>query len=109
MSTLAEYVQANGGRFENELFEFLRIPSVSTLPEHRPDMARAAAFVAGLENVEVIENAAGRPLAYGGLLRAWGKPAIPATAAAKVSARLAPNQDPGKILATARFLELLRA
>ena len=82
MSTLAEYVRSNGGRFENELFEFLRIPSISTLPDHRADMLRAAAFVsgklaaAGLENVEVIENAAGRPLVYGDWLHARGKPTV---------------------------------
>ena len=82
MSALAEYVQAHGARFESELFDFLRIPSVSTLPEHRPDMARAARFVAarlaeaGLENVEIIDNDAGRPLIYGERLRAPGNPTV---------------------------------
>lgn len=81
-AAVAEYVRLNGERFENELFEFLRIPSISTLPEHRPDMARAAAFVAarladaGLENVEIIENGEGRPLIYGDWLHAPGKPTV---------------------------------
>ena len=45
-------------------------------------MLRAAEFVsgklaaAGLENVEVIENAAGRPLVYGDWLHARGKPTV---------------------------------
>ena len=36
------FVQNNQARFLEELKRFLRIPSISTLPEHRPDIDRAA-------------------------------------------------------------------
>ena len=75
------FIDGNRERFLNELKDFLRIPSISTLPEHRPDIERAAQFVAGnlrtvgLENVEVIptEN---HPLVYADWLRAPGKPTV---------------------------------
>jgi acetylornithine deacetylase/succinyl-diaminopimelate desuccinylase-like protein len=59
---------------------FLRIPSISTLSEHKPDIRRAAEFVrieleaAGLE-AELIEGE-GNPLVYGEWLGAPGKPTI---------------------------------
>jgi acetylornithine deacetylase/succinyl-diaminopimelate desuccinylase-like protein len=60
---------------------FLRIPSVSTLPEHVPDVRRAAQFVAdsmkttGLENIEIIPTAK-HPLVYADWLHAPGKPTV---------------------------------
>jgi acetylornithine deacetylase/succinyl-diaminopimelate desuccinylase-like protein len=59
---------------------FLRIPSVSTLSEHKPDIRHAAEFVrdelqlAGLA-AELIEGE-GNPLVYGEWLGAPGKPTI---------------------------------
>ena len=41
-----EFVRSNEERFLEELKDFLRIPSISTLPEHRGDIDRAAQFVA---------------------------------------------------------------
>src|SRR5258706_193729 len=62
---------------------FLRIPSISTLPEHKPDIRRAAEFCAnelhraGLNSVELIESADGRnPLVYAEWLEATGKPTL---------------------------------
>ena len=61
--------------------EFLRIPSISTLPQHAPDCRRAAAFVAaelermGVEHVEVAETA-GHPVVYGDWLHASGAPTV---------------------------------
>jgi len=52
------------------LFDFLRIPSISTLPEAAPDMQRAAEWLAeamtriGLDQVAVMPTA-GHPLVYG--------------------------------------------
>src|ERR1044071_8895727 len=63
------------------LKDFLRIPSISTLAEHKPDIRRAAAFVAGelsragLQQVRLIEGE-GNPLAYGQWLDAAGKPTL---------------------------------
>ncbi|HET6328383.1 MAG TPA: dipeptidase [Planctomycetaceae bacterium] len=39
------FLDQNGARFVEELKEFLRIPSVSANPAHKPDMERAAEFV----------------------------------------------------------------
>ncbi len=80
-STVDEFVHQNEKRFLDELFELLRIPSVSTLPEHKQDVARAAQFVAsslkaaGLEHVELIETA-NHPLVYADWLHAPGKPTV---------------------------------
>jgi acetylornithine deacetylase/succinyl-diaminopimelate desuccinylase-like protein/molybdopterin-guanine dinucleotide biosynthesis protein A len=42
---LAGYVRDNAERYVEELVEFLRIPSISSATERRPDVARAAAFL----------------------------------------------------------------
>ncbi len=75
------YVQSNEARFLDELKEFLRIPSISTLPEHNTDTQRAAEFAAtklaaaGLENVEIIQTER-HPLVYADWLHAAGKPTV---------------------------------
>ncbi|MBZ5593695.1 MAG: dipeptidase [Acidobacteriia bacterium] len=75
------FIEGNRDRFLNELKDFLRIPSISTLPEHRPDLDRATQFVAnslrgaGLENVEIIPTEK-HPLVYGDWLHAPGKPTV---------------------------------
>ncbi len=75
------FVEQNQNRFLEELKDFLRIPSISTLPEHKPDVQKAAQFVAdslkraGIENVELIPTA-GNPLVYGEWLHAPGKPTV---------------------------------
>ena len=61
-TTAVEFAQKNKSRFVDELKALLRIPSVSTLPEHVGDVRRAAEFVAtelkriGMENVRLIET-----------------------------------------------------
>lgn len=81
MPTLSECAERNRARYEEELFEFLRIPSISTLPEHSADIAKAALYArdqlssAGLQGVEVIEGQ-GHPLVYGEWLGAPGKPTL---------------------------------
>jgi len=75
------FVEKNQPRLLDELKTFLRIPSVSTLPEHVPDVLRAAQFVAdsmktaGLENIEIIATAK-HPLVYADWLHAPGKPTV---------------------------------
>src|ERR1700681_2744844 len=75
------FVKQNQARLLAELKDFVRIPSISTLPEHRPDIDRAAWFVAsalrqvGIENVELIPTAK-HPLVYGEWLHAPGKPTV---------------------------------
>ena len=75
------YAKENEKRFLEELKALLRIPSVSTLPEHKGDIEKAAAFVAaelkriGIEHVEVISTE-GHPLVYGDWLHDAGKPTV---------------------------------
>lgn len=64
-----EYLEAARERHLAELQEFLRIPSVSTLPEHRDDVRRAAEWVAdhlrglGMPQVEVVPTG-GHPVVW---------------------------------------------
>jgi acetylornithine deacetylase/succinyl-diaminopimelate desuccinylase-like protein len=57
MSTVQNYIDENIKEFENELFELLRIPSVSTDSNHKEDVKKAASFLInqleeiGLDNV----------------------------------------------------------
>src|SRR5215469_2787163 len=80
-SSAVAYASQNQQRFLGELKDLLRIPSVSTLPQHKDDVRRAAEFVAndmrriGLENVEVIPTK-GHPLIYADWLHAPGKPTV---------------------------------
>jgi acetylornithine deacetylase/succinyl-diaminopimelate desuccinylase-like protein len=81
LSAIDAFVNRNEARFLDELFELLRIPSVSTLPEHKQDVARTAHLLsdrlkaAGLEHIEVIQTS-GHPLIYADWLHAPGKPTV---------------------------------
>ena len=80
-TAIEQFVRDNEGRLLEELLTFLRIPSISTLPEHKADVERAAQFTAdalrtaGMENIEIIPTA-GHPLVYAEWLHAPGKPTI---------------------------------
>src|ERR1041384_8164766 len=75
------YYQEHQADFLEGLKTFLRIPSISTLSEHKPDIQRAAEFArnelraAGLPAAELIEGS-GNPLVYAEWLDAPGKPTI---------------------------------
>lgn len=64
------YAKENNARFQAELEEFLKIPSISTDPDHKEDMVRAANWVANqfrdlnLEVVDIYETG-GHPVVYG--------------------------------------------
>jgi acetylornithine deacetylase/succinyl-diaminopimelate desuccinylase-like protein len=66
---LSTYFAEHKERFLNELFELLRIPSVSADSKFKPDMRRAAEFVkekltsAGLDNATIYETP-GHPVVY---------------------------------------------
>src|ERR1700761_5740927 len=84
-SPAVEFARQNQPRFLNELKDLLRIPSISTLPEHSGDVRRAAETLTsemrriGLEKVRLIETEAGKtrhPLGYGEWLQAAGKPTV---------------------------------
>ena len=67
---MKQYIAENQERFLNELFEVLRIPSISSSSEHKPDMYRCAEKLksllleAGAERAEVYETT-GHPVVYG--------------------------------------------
>lgn len=72
-----EYARQNQGRFLDDLKELLRIPSISTDPEHSADMQRAAEWVAGqlrsigMSNVQIMPTG-GHPVVYAEWLKAPG-------------------------------------
>ncbi len=81
-SSAVAFARQNYPRFLEELKSLLRIPSVSTLPEHKADCRRAAQMLAdefkriGMENVRLIEVENGHPLVYADWLHAPGKPTV---------------------------------
>ena len=64
------YISENKERFMEELFGLLRIPSISSEADHKPDMYRAAEYwkqillKAGADKAEVFETE-GNPVTYG--------------------------------------------
>ena len=82
-----EFARANRDRFLAELKDLLRIPSVSTAPQHAGEVRHAAEFCAaelkriGLKGVELIETATperpgGHPLVYAEFLHAADRPTV---------------------------------
>jgi acetylornithine deacetylase/succinyl-diaminopimelate desuccinylase-like protein len=77
-----DYFAQNRERFLEGLKEWLRIPSISTLPEHKQDIRRAAEFAlkelrgAGMQNAQLIEKDGHNPLVYAEWLGAPGKPTL---------------------------------
>jgi acetylornithine deacetylase/succinyl-diaminopimelate desuccinylase-like protein len=80
-SPAVAYARQNQPRFLAELKALLRIPSISTLPEHKGDCRHAAEMLAadltriGMQNVRLIETE-GHPLVYADWLHAAGKPTV---------------------------------
>src|SRR3981189_3545678 len=78
-SPAVDFARNNQPRFLDELKTLLRIPSISTVDEHKKDGQKAAEFVAaelrriGMDNVEIIPTK-GHPLLYADWLHAPGKP-----------------------------------
>jgi acetylornithine deacetylase/succinyl-diaminopimelate desuccinylase-like protein len=81
MTLWQQYLTDHQSRFEAELLDFLRIPSVSALPQHAADVLRAGEWVAermraaGIEGVRVLPTA-GHPVVYGEWLHAPNKPTV---------------------------------
>jgi len=78
---ITEFIDARREQHLSELNEFLRIPSVSAKSEHKPDIERAAKWVAeklraaGFKMVEIVPTNL-HPLVYGESLEAPGKSTI---------------------------------
>lgn len=82
MSSAAQnYLEEHREQHLEELKQFLRIPSISTLTEHTADVAEAGKWLseaflrAGLQNVQVYSTA-GHPIVYGDYLQAEGQPTV---------------------------------
>lgn len=69
MNQVKEYIESNKERFLDELFQLIRIPSISAESEHKPDMIRCAEkwreliLAAGADKCEVMSTT-GNPVVY---------------------------------------------
>jgi acetylornithine deacetylase/succinyl-diaminopimelate desuccinylase-like protein len=76
-----QYIQSNQDRFLSELFELLRIPSVSADSKHKGDVRKAAEYVvqklkeAGADKVQLMETK-GHPIVYGEKIADASKPTV---------------------------------
>jgi len=81
LEEIISYIKNNKQNYIEELKEFLRIPSISTLSENKDDLAHCAQFVSdnlkkiGLSRVEIFKTE-GHPIVYGEWLGAPGKPTV---------------------------------
>jgi acetylornithine deacetylase/succinyl-diaminopimelate desuccinylase-like protein len=81
MNNVIDFINTNRDRYLDELKEYLAIPSISALPEHKADVRRCAEWTAdemrriGLQNVR-LEETPGHPIVYGDWLGAEGAPTI---------------------------------
>ncbi len=78
---LETYISAHKQNFLEDLIAWLRIPSISTLPEYKGDVVRAAEYAIeqlkqiGMESVKLLQTQ-GHPLVYAEWLNANGKPTL---------------------------------
>ncbi len=69
MEGIKTYISENKDRFLSELFDLLRIPSISSVESHKPDMHRAAEMwkkillKSGFDKAEIFETP-GNPITY---------------------------------------------
>jgi len=81
MSSWQTYLDSQSDRFLQELLDFLRIPSISSLSENAADVQKAAEWVArrmaaaGIEGVRILPTG-GHPVVYGEWLHAPGKSTV---------------------------------
>jgi acetylornithine deacetylase/succinyl-diaminopimelate desuccinylase-like protein len=81
MNHIEKYLEENKDRFLDELFGLLRIPSVSSIAAHKPDMYRAAEYwknlllKAGADKAEIYETD-GNPVTYGEKIIDQKKPTV---------------------------------
>lgn len=70
MEEAKKYIQDNKDRFLEELFDLIRIPSISSIADHKDDMVKAAEYwkatmlSAGCDKAEIMPTA-GNPVVYG--------------------------------------------
>jgi len=75
LENVIDYIRAHKGQHLDDLFEILKIPSISTDSQHQPDIQLAAQWMRneleriGMENAQVIETD-GNPVVYADWLHA---------------------------------------
>jgi len=81
MDKVKQYIEENKERFLEELFELIRIPSISSLSDHKPDMIKTAEkfkenfLAAGCDKAEVMPTA-GNPVVYAEKIIDPAKPTV---------------------------------
>ena len=81
MEQVVKYIKDNRERYIEELKDYIRIPSISTLKSNIPDIKKCSKFVAdnlknaGMKKVKIIPTA-GHPLVYAEWMGAPGKPTV---------------------------------
>ncbi len=81
MATALDYINSSKEKFKNELFELLRIPSISTDSKRKDDIRRAADFLKkqlaalDMHRAEIFETD-GNPIVYGELITDESKPTV---------------------------------
>ncbi|MEH7249068.1 dipeptidase [Neobacillus niacini] len=81
MSQLSDYVSKHHQQNVEELKELLRIPSISSLSEHKEDIQKAASWIAhmlegiGMEHVEIVQTK-GHPIIYADWLHQENAPTV---------------------------------
>lgn len=81
MDSVISFLKNNLNTYLEELKEYLRIKSISTLASHMSDMIKCANFIAdklrhaGMTRVEIFQTS-GHPLVYGEWLEQPGKPTV---------------------------------
>ena len=81
MENLKKYIQSNSQRYLDELFGLIRIPSISSLSEHKEDMVKTAQYIvdqllqAGADKAEIMATT-GHPVVYAEKIIDPAKPTI---------------------------------
>ena len=81
MEDIKKYIEDNKQRFLDELFELIRIPSISSMSEHKGDMKKMAEVLkqklldAGADKAEVMPTD-GNPVVYGEKMVDSSKPTV---------------------------------
>ncbi len=81
MEKVKQYIESNKDRFLEELFEMLRIPSISSMKDHKQDMVKMAEklkdtlLAAGCDKAEVMPSD-GNPVVFGEKIIDPAKPTV---------------------------------
>lgn len=81
MSQLSEFLSSHHDQNVEELKELLRIPSISSLSEHKEDIQKAATWIAhklegiGMEHVQIVQTK-GHPIIYADWLHQENAPTV---------------------------------